>query len=324
MSKLLDKRLVFVTGKGGVGKSTVAAILGLLSARSGRRTIVAELARQQRVQSAFGRSAEPFEEVQLSDGLFGISVDPQEAMEEYLRVKTGAIGQTLASSRVFQSFAMATPGMRELLSIGKVWELAQPRRRTAGAEAYDTVIVDAPATGHGVGLLRSPATFAGIARVGPVAQQARNIARTLADRSFTGIVAVAMPEEMPVNETLALEASLHEGELQLDVAVLNALYPRRFNVRELSELTRALEGATSELARGALRASLSESARASLQRRQAERLRGELQAPVVELPFVFAEQLRPAELEQLGAVLGERLARLDARPRPRRAAGGRS
>ena len=118
MPGLLDRRLIFVTGKGGVGKSTVATALGLHAARSGRRTIVAELASQERVRRTFSQTGETFEEVELADGLYTISIDPESAMEEYLRVKTGALGQALGASRLFQAFAMATPGMRELLSVG--------------------------------------------------------------------------------------------------------------------------------------------------------------------------------------------------------------
>ena len=110
-------------------------------------------------------------------------------MDEYLRIKTGRLGQALGSSRLFQAFAMATPGMRELLSIGKVWELAQLERQTRAA-AYDLVVVDAPATGHGIGILRTPRTFADIARVGPIARQGRTIATTIADPGFTAVVAV--------------------------------------------------------------------------------------------------------------------------------------
>src|SRR5436305_12209900 len=154
----------------------------MLAARRGMRTIVAELAAQERVQRAFDRHAKPFKELELAPGLFTISIDPQHAMEEYLRVKTGPLGQALGSTKVFHAFAMATPGMRELLTIGKVWELAQLHRRTRGAAPYDTVIVDSPATGHGVGILRTPRTFAGIARVGPIAHQSRTIAATIADR----------------------------------------------------------------------------------------------------------------------------------------------
>jgi len=296
---------LFVTGKGGVGKSTVAIALGLLGARQGLRTIVAELASQDRVQGLFSENGERerFREVELAPGLFTISIDPQQAMEEYLRVKAGTLGQALGSSRLFQAFAMATPGMRELLSIGKVWELAQLDRRTRGAAPYDLVIVDAPATGHGVGLLRTPKTFADIARVGPIAHQGRTIADTIADPEFTGVVAVATPEEMPVNETLALADELARDELTLDLVIVNALYPARFETEEIAELTVALTRTRSKLARSALRAALSEHARAATQREQRDRLRTRVDGRLVELPYVFAEHLGVPELEVLAGAL---------------------
>jgi len=296
---------VFVTGKGGVGKSTVAIALGLLAARQGLRTIVAELASQARVQGLFYEDGERerFREMELAPGLFTISIDPQQAMEEYLRVKAGPLGQALGSSRLFQAFAMATPGMRELLSIGKVWELAQLDRRTRGGAPYDLVIVDAPATGHGVGLLRTPKTFADIAHVGPIAHQGRTIADTIADHEFTGVIAVATPEEMPVNETMTLADELSRDELALDLVVVNALYPARFEIDEIGELTAALSRTRSKLARSALRAALSEHARAATQREQRDRLRTRVDGRLVELPYVFAEHLGVAELEILADAL---------------------
>jgi anion-transporting ArsA/GET3 family ATPase len=299
VSGLLEKRLIFVTGKGGVGKSTVATALGLLAARHGLRTVIAELSSQERVQRLFEHHAERFSEVELAPGLFTISIDPEHAMDEYLRVKLGAVGHALGSSRLFHAFAMATPGMRELLSIGKVWELAQLQRRTRGAAAYDLVIVDAPATGYGVGLLRTPRTFAEIARVGPIAHQGRTIADTIADREFTGVVAVATPEEMPVNETVTLCAALEREQLAVDLVVLNALYPMRFGDGEVEQLASALRGSRSRLSRSALSAALSEHARAIAQREQQARLAEEVNGRLVELPYVFAENLGPAELERL-------------------------
>jgi anion-transporting ArsA/GET3 family ATPase len=309
VTNLLDKRLIFVTGKGGVGKSTVAAALGVLGARHGLRTMVAELSSQQRVQGLFDRFGEQFEEVQLAPRLFTISIDPEHAMDEYLRVKAGALGHALAVSRLFQTFAMATPGMRELLTIGKVWELAQLHRRTRGASPYDLVIVDAPATGHGLGLLRTPRTFADIARVGPIAHQGRAIAQTLADRGFTGVVAVATPEEMPVNETLSLCQAVEREQLALDMVVLNGLYPVRFDSSEAGQLADALERSRSQLSRSALRAALAEHARAENQREQQARLKAGVNGRLVELPYVFAENLGPRQVESLADALEPALRR---------------
>lgn len=299
MPGILDRRLIFVTGKGGVGKSTVSTALGLLAARGGLRTIVTELASQDRVQQAFDRDVEPFAEVELAPGLFTISIDPQHAMEEYLRIKTGALGQMLASSKLFGAFAMATPGMRELLSIGKVWELAQLQRRTSGAAPYDLVIVDAPATGHGVGILKTPRTFAEIARVGPIAHQGRTIADTLVDHDFTAVVAVATAEEMPVNETLAIKDDLEREGLVLDAVIVNALYPARFSARDERKLQTALSEIGASPGRGAIRAAISESARAATQREQQERLGDGLGMDLIELPYVFADPLGREQLEHL-------------------------
>jgi anion-transporting ArsA/GET3 family ATPase len=304
---LLHRRLIFVTGKGGVGKSTVAVSLGLLAARRGLRTIIAELASQDRAQRTFDQPGEDHAEVELGERLFAISIDPQHAMEEYLRVKTGPVGQALGSSKLFAAFAMATPGMRELLSMGKVWELAQLERRTGGAAPYDLVIVDAPSTGHGVGLLRTPRTFAEIARVGPIAHQGRTIANTIADRSFTAVIAVATAAEMPVNETLALRDALSDEDLPLDAVIVNALYPERFSARDSAKLRAALGRSASPTISAALGAALSEHARVQTQQLQLARLREGLATDVVTLPYLFCEQIGPPELEFLADLLEQGL-----------------
>ena len=314
MPGLFDRRLIFVTGKGGVGKSTVATALGLVAARRGLRTIVAELASQERVGQAFDRHGRPFEEVELADNLFTISVDPQLAMEEYLRVKTGAVGQALGQSRLFNAFAMATPGMRELLSVGKLWELAQHERRTDGGDVYDLVIVDSPAAGHGVGILRTPRTFAEIARVGPIANHAGVIAATIADPAFTAVVAVAAAEEMPVNETLWLRDALAEEHLTLEATIVNACYPQRFSARDRTALTKARKRATPPLVGEALGAALSEHTRMTAQREQLARLREGLATELVELPYLFAESVGRLELDQLADALESGLAALDSVP----------
>ena len=212
-----------MTGKGGVGKTTVAAALGLVAARTGKRTIVAEVARRSDVTSAFDREgAKPFEEVELAPGLFHISVDPQDALEEYLRdqLPPGPFVDILKRSRMFSLLAAATPGMRELLTVGKLWELAQLDRRTPGADTYDLVVVDAPATGHGVAILKAPRTFAAAAGSGPIARQGKLIDATLSDPEQTGVVAVARAEELAVTETGALRGRSEERRVGKECTVL--------------------------------------------------------------------------------------------------------
>jgi anion-transporting ArsA/GET3 family ATPase len=309
MSSLLDKRLIVVTGKGGVGKTTVAAALGLAAARLGKRTIVAEVSEQERLSGLFGRRALGHREGKLADGLHGISIDPDRAKEEWLRyqLKSSALAGLLGGSRIFHYLTAAAPGVDELVTIGKVWDLAQLERRVGGTRPYDLAIVDSPATGHGVALLRAPRTYAQIARVGPIAKQARSIHNFLADSQTTGVLAVALPEEMPVNETIDLRAGLR-SDMGMDIhtTVVNAVLPDRFKGREAKRLA-SLDGRLSDAARGAVATALSEYGRASEQREQMERLRREGGAPLVSLPFLFEPDLGPAEVRQLSEHLESEL-----------------
>src|SRR4051812_40738799 len=298
---LLDKPLVVVTGKGGVGKSTVAAALGLAAARRGRRTIIAEVARRDDVSRVLGGTG--VHEDELAPGLHHISIDPEEAMQEYLadQLPTKALADVLLSSRGFSYLAAATPGLRELLTVGKVWELAQEDRRTPGAQPYDLVVLDAPATGHGVAVLAAPRTFADAARMGRIARQGRIIDAMLSDPARTGVVAVARPEEMPVNETLQLEEAL-PATVGVDVGlvVANGLLPDRFSAAEV----RALRAAPPSRP---VQAALMAHARARAQRAQLARLRRTARAPVVTLPFVSAPMLDAARIEPLVRALGRAL-----------------
>jgi anion-transporting ArsA/GET3 family ATPase len=303
--------LLVVTGKGGVGKSTVAAALGMAATARGLRTIVAEVAARDDVPRAFGDpggAAGTFVERDLGAGLHHISIDPESALEEYVKDQLPrGLSDVLASSRLFSYLVAATPGLRELLTVGKVWELAQPDRRTPGAHPYDLVILDAPATGHGVAVLTAPGTFAGAARVGPVARQGGTIHAMVADPARTAIVAVATAEEMPVNETLALRASLRAelGAQDLAAVVVNGVLPARFRGREVVALDAARAADDSTAAR-AVRAARAEAARARAHRSQVSRLRRGLGSgvPVRTLPYLFEhEGLAADQLARLGEEL---------------------
>ena len=316
---ILDKRLIFLTGKGGVGKSTVAAALGLAAARRGKRTIICEVAQQERMSSVFHTQGVGYHETEIADDLYAFSIDPQRALEEYLllQIKVKPLYDLMFKNRIFTYFAAATPGLRELVTIGKVWELAQLDRRVKRGAKYDLVIVDAPATGHGIGILRTPKTFGDIARVGPVKRQADAVHELVTDPSRTSVCAVAWPEEMPVNETLDLQRNLQEElGLGLDRIFMNGLYPELFSDGEAASLRERLEHAEDAASNGAgtvllllaaLRAALSEHHRATAQRQQLERLRAEAGQDVLELPFLFRPQIDMDAVAELADVIDEGL-----------------
>jgi len=308
---LQERRLVYVTGKGGVGKTTVAAALGLAAAEAGRRTIVCEVAEQDRVSRAFRREGVTAEtEVQLADNLWAITIDPNKALQEWLakQLGGGAPLRMMTRSHAFQYFVAAAPGAKELITIAKVWELAQLSRWDARNRTYDLVVVDAPASGHGLAMLTTPHTFGEIARVGPIRRQAGKIEALLSDPEQTGYVAVALPEEMPVVETLELGRKLEETVgLGLEAIIVNGVWPDRFSAGDAKKLRAASRNGHDPAAAGVLRAALAEHERAKLQRGHLKRLEKESGTTVVTLPYLFEPELGLDEYQQLADSLAESL-----------------
>ena len=294
MTSLLDKRLVVVTGKGGAGKTTVAVALGLAAARRGKRVVLCEVAGE----------ARPSE---FAPELTTVAVDPEEAKREWLRyqLKSRTLAGVLGGSNLFQYLTAAAPGLDELVTMGKVWDLAQLEPRTTGS-AFDLAIVDAPATGHGLAMLRAPGTYANIARVGPVGRHAERIDAFVRDPLQTGVLAVALPEEMPVNETVEFERALkRELDMTVDRIVVNAVHPARFRPDEIERLRSVTSDAP--VTKAALNAALSEHTRARAEHGQVRRLRRATAAGVTILPRIFEPELGRDAIERLSTELERKL-----------------
>jgi Mrp family chromosome partitioning ATPase len=315
-----------VTGKGGAGKTTVAAGLGMFLAAAGRRTIVCEVGAQRRIPALFGGgSGDPrssvaaaraggeavrsgSDEIALDERLWAISVDPNRALREWIaaQLPSRSLAAALTRSNLFAYFAAAAPGVRELATVTRIAELAQAERWEKHARPYDVVVVDLPSSGHGVGLLRTARTFADIVRGGPIATQAGRVRHAIESPSRSALLAVTLPGELPVNEALELEALVaRELRRPVDVIVVNALLARRWSAADLEALE-AAGGAVPVLAR---RAARSEAARTKAQQAQLGRLRRGAGAPVVTLPFVPAATLGREQVAALGAELAGELAR---------------
>ncbi|HEY9558687.1 MAG TPA: ArsA family ATPase [Acidimicrobiales bacterium] len=317
MTELLDRRLLFVTGKGGVGKTTIAASLALLGAQQGKRTLVCEIDAKGNLADFFETGPTRFQERELSPGLWAMSMDTEESLKEYLRLqlKVPLVARIGPLARTFDFVANAAPGVKEILTVGKLlWEVRE--------EHYDLVVVDAVASGHITGQLAAPQAIQQLVQVGMVRDQTDWMIEILADASRTGVVIVAAPEEMPVNETLELAGRLRE-ETVVDLAavVANRVLPELFgrgeeeifdalNDRERSPalhevLSAAVGGPVRELLDGAQLAVRMRRTRGV----HLARLREELPegTPLLYVPYLFQRSHGVRATRQVAAHLGEEL-----------------
>ena len=302
--RCFDRRLLYVTGKGGVGRTTVTTALGAAAAALGKRTLICEVSDSDRASGAAAPAGDDAAR-RLSERLWATSIDTGEALEEWLGRQLGspALVRTLIRSQAFQYFVAAAPGARELIAIGKVYDLVAAS--ADGADGYDLVIVDAAASGHGVAMLETPSTFGRIARVGTVRRQAEKIGALLADRERTGYLAVTLPEETPVNETLEVESAIGRAVgAELDAVIVNAVRPRPLSDAEAERVRAVLDGEPAGPARAALEAALRAHDRARDQHAQLERLRARAIAPVVTLPFVEDPDSAAGRRRLAGALTG--------------------
>jgi anion-transporting ArsA/GET3 family ATPase len=309
---LLSRRLLVVTGKGGVGKTTLAAGLALLAARQGQRTLACEIDAKGDLAEAFGLAPVGFDPVRGPEGVRVMAMDTEASLREYLKInlRVPMVGRVGLLARTFDFVADAAPGVKEILSVGK---LAYEVRELH----YDLVVVDAPASGHVVSYLAAPESIAELVHLGPVRHQTDWMRHILADPAQTGAVVVTTPEEMPVTETIELVQELRQ-RTKVDVAALvaNRVLPELFGHREEALFEKVAGGPGGEVLRqrlGPAVDTLFDAARlsVSLRRRGAVhlgRLREELSGlPVLYLPERFGSEAGLAATQLVAENLGEEL-----------------
>ncbi len=224
---LLDRRLVIVTGKGGTGKTSVAAALALGAARAGRRVLVVEVGPDEQIPSLLEPGAGPvgYSGRVVRPGLEVMRIEPFEALAEYLALQFGvrSLVDLVVKNTSFQQLLNAAPGWRELITLGKIWHLAQ-LESAPGQPRFDLIVVDAPATGHGVSFLEAPRVVVSAVRAGPLRKQTERVEQMIGDPEHTLVLPVALAEELPARETAQLIQRVHhEMGIAVDRVIVNAV-----------------------------------------------------------------------------------------------------
>jgi hypothetical protein len=310
---LLDPRLLIVTGKGGTGKTTVVAALALTAAERGRRVLVVETGREEHVPRLLAPKSEPvgYAGREIRAGLWAMRVDPYQALAEYLglQLRMPALVSRILRYRGFRQLMNASPGWRDLITLGKVWHLEQ-QRTEKGEPRYDLLLVDAPATGHGLTFLDVPRVVVSALRAGPLRRHAGWVEEMLRDPTATLLLPVALAEELPARETIELVGRIRQGVgVPIDRVVINAVPERPFP-EDIADLDQRLaripeDRVLAGLPPAPVIATCASHLRSryELNRRYVEKIARESGLPTLILPFIRGGIRGPRDLEVLAGAL---------------------
>jgi anion-transporting ArsA/GET3 family ATPase len=307
--------LILVIGKGGVGRSTVAASIAAAAAKEGRRTLLFEANAKDRFGAFFGRPEVGTEISKLRENLYAVNTTPAAALEEYglMILRFRRVYKLVFENRITEAFLKAIPGIEEYAVLGKAWYHTKETKR--GAPIWDTVVFDMAASGHSLSMLRIPWSIVSTVPEGPLARDAKEVQSLILDPERTGVVMVTLAEDMPTNEAIELTSDLQE-HLKLGVSklVVNQLYSDRFPKN--SPQTRILERLEKESLSGdplqedlqsLTEAGLQWQSRRLLNEKQLARLDEALNLPTIHLPRLFVPRLSPTEIDQFAQQLVDEL-----------------
>jgi len=306
--KLLDRRLLLVTGKGGVGRTTVACALALCAARRGKRVLLAQTKSKDRLPQLFGENKNYAEVQPIESNLWAVNMTPEAALREYgiMVLRSSFLYKQVLERDVVRAFLRAVPGLYDYAMLGKVWY--HTTEMVAGRPRYDLVVLDGPATGHALTLLRIPEVILSTVPEGPLTGPARDCHSLLVDPKRTLALPVTLAEDLPVSETIELAQGLRGMGITLGPLVVNRLYPPRFKGGMSAVALEHLASAQEDPVLGPpLRAARLMRLRAELNQVYIEKLRQSLPLFQLHLPYLFSSDFGRPALEELAQRLDGQL-----------------
>ncbi len=302
MSDLFDRSFVFVVGKGGAGKTTVSAALALAAARKGKRVLLAMCNAKERLSYLLEVDPVGAHNQAIGPNIDAVNMVPRYALEEYgmIVLKVRSVYKAIFDNRFVAAFLRGTPGLESWSMLGKAFYHTKEVDET-GRKRYDLVILDAPATGHGLEMLRVPQVITDVSPPGLLRHQAEAALELFRDPDRGGTVLVTLPEDMPVNETLELHQALR-NELRMPVTrlVVNGVYPTLFDGSERQRAIALSKGLPDDSPiRDLAEAARARAVRERVQAEAIARLSKELAVPRITLPYLFMPEFRRSAIESL-------------------------
>ena len=307
IDEFLQPRLHILLGKGGVGKTTVAAALGTAASNRGLDTLICETEGKSSLGAMFARGALGYDEVLLRPHLWARTIKPDEALVQYLEDHSMLkLSKYLVRAGLLEYVSTTIPGIKDVLILGKVKQLVYRNRKYE--RPYDVIVLDPPAAGHAVTFLSSPLGIKNAVRMGPLFEQATEVLNLLGDHELTVVHVVTLPEETPVNEAIeAAEKVVERTGCRLGVVFVNGCYPTPGEVLRPDELLEAAKEIGAELevevAEGMAAATAFLADRYRMQQAEKARVAEKLGLPTVELPFLFTTEVSQAEIEVLASAI---------------------
>ena len=320
---LFNKRVLFMTGKGGVGKTTISAAVAFAARDRGLKVCLIEVGQSPNLPYIFNKDIPVYQETPVEDGITVFSLDPNMALKEYVvkMAKVKKVADWLLNNQVMQYLTQAAPGWRELITVGKIWHVETQTIGYKKRPKYDLIVVDAPATGHGISFLRVPAVILEVLKFGPLRQQTFEVQKMLLDPERTMLNIVTLPEEMPVNEAVYMHNVAKETlQIPTGFTFVNSMFPPLFDENEAKNYAKfkkdkagvsKLKSMFPDKGKALFKAADEREKRAKLSSYYQDVILEKIGPPVISVPHLYSGRLDKEAVIKISKIIGDKANKME-------------